>query len=540
MDVTTRRDDAPPEPPALDAAEPLLDAPPAETRKSAERLLSLDLMRGWIMVVMAWDHSVDILADGKLPRDTGFQAWSGHLDTYDESGGLFLARFVSHFCAPGFFYTMGIGMVLFSQSRRRRGWGWGRILRHFGVRALLLFAFGRLVDVPFYIGLLVSLYEGRTVVHRGTTFTPPQDIPKAWDAAWIGVFEVMTGLGMVMAATSLLLPLVLRRAWHGADAGGCSVALHRQLGSPLWGGKGAWLAIALGASLLALSNAVIVHYQAGDPEGRTLAHPDAWPRMGAPARDAADLLLRFALVPGYGIAPRMGPVAYPLVPWCSLTLFGVAAGAEFRAAPARAHERSRTHGALLLALFLLLRGVGGSVGNLRGWPRGDGYGVDGAWAGVPSLIEFFNVCKYPPSPAYCALTLGVDLLLLWFFWRAQHFLEGGATDSPPAGAEKGAVASAVAGGCECGRLAPRAACRWRALALRVLLTFGRVPLFFYVLHFWVYAAVRVVFGLCGLDGVPLAAVFPLYAAVLALLFFACRRYGAFKQRTPPESLWRFL
>ena len=32
----------------------------------------------------------------------------------------------------------------------------------------------------------------------------------------------------------------------------------------------------------------------------------------------------------------------------------------------------------------------------------------------------------------------------------------------------------------------------------------------------------------------------LYLAALVLLFFACRRYGAFKSSTPPESLWRFL
>ena len=74
----------------------------------------------------------------------------------------------------------------------------------------------------------------------------------------------------------------------------------------------------------------------------------------------------------------------------------------------------------------------------------------------------------------------------------------------------------------------------------MLLVFGRVPLFFYVLHFWVYAALRIVLGVCGVDGVPISAVFPLYVAVLVLLFFACRRYGAFKQTTPPESLWRFL
>ena len=643
---------------------------PGDGRRKPARLLSLDLLRGAIMVVMAWDHSVDVLADGKLPKDGGFQAWSGHLATYDGNGGLFLARFVSHFCAPGFFYTMGVGMVLFSMSRRDRGWSWGRIVRHFCVRASLLLLIGRLVDVPFYVGLLASLYEGRTVEHRGTTFTPA-DTAKAWYAAWIGIFEVMTGLAMVMAATSLLLPLLLRESWRGVNLcreparegeegegegdgegeggeggedGGEEGVAQRRIG--LWeGGPGQWYATVLGVALLALSNAVIVHYQAGNPEAAAGHTPppsppspspssssssfssgitaDTWPRMGAHASDWGGVLLRFVHVPGYGLG-HMGAIAYPLVPWISVTLFGVSAGAEFRAAPALAHERSRSLGALLLLLFLLLRCFGGAFGNLRGWPRGDGYAADGvSWAGVPLLIEFFNVCKYPPSPAYVSLTLGVDLLALWFFSRAQVLLLAAEAGAGGLAAKAAAAAAARQGGgdaeapspqqqqpgirrspgrstdlramgraanachraddhdddgsssssssddgdgdgaggdawqrrrrrrrraasgpsllCCLRRAADCARASWKLCALRALLVFGRVPLFFYVLHFWVYAGVRLLMATClGVDGVPLPAVLPLYLAALVLLFFACRRYGAFKSSTPPESLWRFL
>ena len=52
----------------------------------------------------------------------------------------------------------------------------------------------------------------------------------------------------------------------------------------------------------------------------------------------------------------------------------------------------------------------------------NGYG-EKPWAGddsgVQTLMSFFNVTKYPPSLLFLALTLGVGLLLLLAFERAQ-------------------------------------------------------------------------------------------------------------------------
>ena len=80
---------------------------------------------GLIIMIMAWDHGKDVLWNnvyyGQTAVDAGFQAWSGHLATYEGRVDIFVARFISHFCAPGFFFTMGIGMSLFTASRRRRG-----------------------------------------------------------------------------------------------------------------------------------------------------------------------------------------------------------------------------------------------------------------------------------------------------------------------------------------------------------------------------------------------------------------------------------
>ena len=145
-------------------ANPLLPAdattPPVT---KAPRLLSLDLMRGSIMVVMAWDHCKDIISDGKLPKNRGFEAWGGPMATFDDNFGLFFARWVSHFCAPGFFWSMGVAMTLVTWSRMERsGWSAWDIRKHYLVRGGVLLLMDRIVDPPFILGSIVDQAE---VVH---------------------------------------------------------------------------------------------------------------------------------------------------------------------------------------------------------------------------------------------------------------------------------------------------------------------------------------------------------------------------------------
>ena len=106
-----------------------------------------------------------------------------------------------------------------------------------------------------------------------------------------------------------------------------------------------------------------------------------------------------------------------------------------------------TVGIAATALFFVLRGINlygnGIAGLPFGYPRSAG-----PWSVQPTLsltvISFFNVLKYPPSLDYLLVTLGPALILLGLFdqIKAQHGLS------------------------------------------RVLLVFGRVPLFYYVLHIY--------------------------------------------------------
>lgn len=109
---------------------------PTLAAPSSHRLLPLDILRGLLMVVMALDHANTFISHGKL----GFELWTGSFPEYYGDALAFLTRAITHIAAPGFFFLMGAGMVLFARSRRERGWSTARIARHFAVRAgLLLF-----------------------------------------------------------------------------------------------------------------------------------------------------------------------------------------------------------------------------------------------------------------------------------------------------------------------------------------------------------------------------------------------------------------
>ena len=74
------------------------------------RVESIDLLRGVIMIVMALDHTRDFF--GSLAQNPTNLATA--------SAGLFLTRWVTHFCAPVFFLLTGTGAYL-SLGRRSRG-----------------------------------------------------------------------------------------------------------------------------------------------------------------------------------------------------------------------------------------------------------------------------------------------------------------------------------------------------------------------------------------------------------------------------------
>ena len=73
---------------------------------------------------------------------------------------------------------------------------------------------------------------------------------------------------------------------------------------------------------------------------------------------------------------------------------------------------------------------------------------------------------------------------------------------------------------------------WRG----VLDVYGKSPLFFYLAHIWLFTLV----GLLFRQGTGYGLLYLVWVCGMVPLFFACKRYTAFKRAKPAESLWRML
>jgi uncharacterized membrane protein len=195
-------------------------------------------------------------------------------------------------------------------------------------------------------------------------------------------------------------------------------------------------------------------------------------------------------------------VIYPLVPWIGVMAAGYAFAQLLRP---DAPRRRRT--LFLLGLGMTLAFVGLRAANFYGDPR--------PWSAQPrgalyTFFSFVNCTKYPPSLLFLLMTLGPAVALL-------PLLE-----------------------------------RWRAAASRFFLVFGRVPLFYYVLHFYLLHVAAIAFSLTRYSlsqlkesfasntpppgyGYPLWVVYLVWAGAVLLLYFPCRRWADLKRRS--RSPW---
>ena len=210
----------------------------------------------------------------------------------------------------------------------------------------------------------------------------------------------------------------------------------------------------------------------------------------------------------YGGAIRLGAngpdlvVLYTIVPWAGVMAAGYGFGALMqRPSPERRRIAIRI-GAALIAAFIILRAI-------------DSYGDPRHWRQAAGVLSFLNTSKYPASLLFLLMTLGPAIL-------AIGLLERGTSEGAP-------------------RLAP----------LRALAVFGRVPLFYYLLHIPAIHAAALVVSLMRSGRVEpwlfenhpvmnppapdgymwsLPLLYLVTAVVVALLYFPCRRFAALKER----------
>ncbi len=208
--------------------------------------------------------------------------------------------------------------------------------------------------------------------------------------------------------------------------------------------------------------------------------------------------------------PRIA-ILYSLLPWIGVMAAGYAFGRVLELPKPQQHRICIAIGAAAVALFVVLRTFN-VYGDLRHWSP-------------EQPLSFLNTVKYPASLLFLLMTLGPLILLMPAFDRARPstWLGAGGT------------------------------------ILSALETFGRVPLFYYVLHIPLIHLAAIAISLIRTGAVTpwlfgnhpleppdppdgyrwsLPLLYLVTAVCVGLLLVACRWYAAWRQRARGLSLAR--
>jgi len=208
------------------------------------------------------------------------------------------------------------------------------------------------------------------------------------------------------------------------------------------------------------------------------------------------------------VSPNLSLIAsYPLIPWFGIMLLGFAAGPLFEQPLAQRKKRLLYGGLGSLALFVLLRFI-----NV--------YGDPAPWSVQKSplftVLSFINVTKYPPSLLYTLITLGIA-----------------------------GVALSLADGAD-------------SFFTRLLIVYGKVPLFYYLIHWYLVKLSMVImvllqgygfsdmpigpfsFGRPPGAGVNLPMVYVVWLSLVVILYPLCRWYGQYKASHPEKAWLRYV
>lgn len=200
---------------------------------------------------------------------------------------------------------------------------------------------------------------------------------------------------------------------------------------------------------------------------------------------------------------RVISIFYPVLPWMGVMALGYVAGNLYKKEVPPAQRRSWLFGlgAMATLLFILLR-QSNSYGEPTTWQTQD--------TSIFTLISFLNTTKYPPSLQFLLMTLGPALILL----ALLEYVPFRKTNP--------------------------------------IVVFGRVPLFFYVLHIYlIHALALLALAFSGWDwreyilsaqaflagrltgfGFGLGAVYAIWVVVLVVLYPLCRWYQKVRENHP--------
>lgn len=395
-----------------------------------ERIYSIDMLRGIVMIVMLLDHTRDFVHAGALQFDP--------TDLSNTNTAVFFTRWITHFCAPIFVFLAGTSIYL----QRMYGKSNAELSRFLWTRGLWL------IILEF------------TVVRFGYSFN--------LDYSFFGMAQVIwvIGVSMIVMAALIYLPVKLVGA--------------------------------IGIAMIVLHNLL---------DGIQIPPNIAF--MGDPPPDLSQAI--WLIVHQQGVIPITSGsrafTAYPLIPWIGVMAAGYAFGTFYGWEPERRRRWLFVLGGGAMMLFVVVRFT-----NV--------YGDPSAWSvqdtPVFTLLSFLNTTKYPASLLFLLMTLGPGLIVL-------------------------ALTDRIDG---------------NNLWQRICITFGRVPMFFYILQWFTAHGLGIVLSLLAgkavghyfanmMDmgqtvppdhGFPLWVVYAAWIGGLLILYPLCYWYGNLKRR---NKHWAF-
>lgn len=197
-------------------------------------------------------------------------------------------------------------------------------------------------------------------------------------------------------------------------------------------------------------------------------------------------------------------IAYPPVPWLGIMLTGFGTGTLFEWPEKKRKKTFFWIGTVSLFLFVVIRFI-------------NKYGDPVSWSiqksSVYTFLSFMNINKYPPSLLFTLVTLGIMFLIL--------------------GAAEG----------------------WRNSFSDIANVYGKVPLFYFMVHFYlIHTILMIVLLFQGIHfsdmsfasgtfgrpkdhvtGIPLGAVYLVWITIVAVLYKPCVWFG--KLKASHSSWW---
>ncbi|RYP83856.1 hypothetical protein DL769_001278 [Monosporascus sp. CRB-8-3] len=477
------------------------DAPKriADSGSPVPRVLAPDLLRGLLMVLMALDHTVVALnswehGQGRDGEQDGtiIRRWNWPL--------AYAIRTLTHLCAPGFTFLMGMGIAYFGRSRARLGWTSYQMVRHFAIRAAILTLITVLMGVIFTAGRIWFL--------NAVLFSLAVDYFLA-GLLWLVISKTEPALQQLVgrwlpeftepAVTQPLLnesrSIATPKSKATARANTISWHVHNLV-------------------LVAMAAVTIWWNIWLSPNSGHCQAEDVMPVVATSLPQNTAVQIWFHMVLTERIMSGFPPLA-----WLSFAILGLLYG---RLLIAKSSSPVAIKCTTILAasgfalLFVLTRVF--HFGNLsEGCLQTEDQATHpGSNQYLASPQSFFYIIKYPPDVAFFAFTMAGNLFLLALFdvipfQITKHFT--------------------------------------------LLLAYGKSALFFYLAHqvtlFPLGAVLKSVFGheldykdpMSGKTAVGVENVlvyFGLYGSVLAILYPLCQWYSQFKQTTAPNSIWRFF